>query len=123
VVCVFTRKIDGSLTSLVKQINEQVGKNEEKQLSAFVVLLTDDQDKVKTELEKFAEKEKIHNVPLTLVETPSGPPDYKIHKDAEVTVLLWNQQKVVANHAFKAGAMQKEQVATVMKDVAKMLEN
>ena len=122
-VCVFARKIDGTLTSLVKQINDEVGKNTDKKLSSFVVFLTDDADETKAQIEKLAEKEKISNVPLTLVEPSAGPPNYKIDKDAEVTVLLWKNQKVVANHAFKTGGLHKKEIEAIIKDIPKILEN
>ena len=121
-VCVFARKIDGNLTGLVKQINDEVGKNKEKKLSAFVVFLTDDSDELKPQVEKLAEKEKIHNVPLTIAESVAGPPDYKIHEDAEVTVLLWKGQKVQSNHAFKAGELNNKKIPAVIKDIPKLLE-
>ena len=120
-ICVFARKIDGPLTSLVKQINEEVGKNTDKKLSAFVVFLTDDTDELKPQVEKLAEKEKIANVPLTIGEIPAGPPAYKIDKDAEVTVMLWKGFKVESNFAFKAGGLHKEQIAAVIKDIPKIL--
>jgi len=122
VVCVFARKIDGNLTSLVKQIDEQVGKNTDKKLSAFVVFLTDDADAIKPQIEKLAEKEKIARAPLTIGEVSAGPPEYKIAKDAEVTVLFWKDQTVVANHAFKAGEMKTKEVSAVVADVAKVLK-
>ena len=122
-ICVFARKIDGSLTSLVKQIDEQVGKNGDKKLCSFVVILTDDADDVQPELEKLADKEKINNVPLTIGESVAGPPNYNIDKDAEVTVMLWKKQKVVSNHAFKSGGMKKDQIAAVIKDVSKLIED
>ncbi len=121
-ICVFARKIDGSLTSLVKQIDEQVGKNGEKKLSAFVVFLTDEADKTEADIKKLAEKEKITNVPLTIVEPSAGPGPYKIAEDAEVTVMLWNgKTEVVANHAFKAGGLHKAQIEAVIKDIPKLL--
>lgn len=121
-VCVFARKIDGPLTSLVKQINEEVGKNTEKKLCSFVVFLTDDSDALTPKVEQLAEKEKITNVPLTIAESVAGPPNYKIHEDAEVTVMLWTKGKVVVNHAFKAGELHKPQIAAVIKDVSKLFE-
>ena len=117
----FARKIDGSLTSLVKQINEEVGKNGDKRLSSFVVFLTDDSDELAPKVEKLAESEKIGNVPLTIGEIAAGPPAYKIDKDAEVTVMLWKNMKVVANHAFKAGELHKKQIEAVVKDIPKVL--
>jgi hypothetical protein len=119
---VFARKTDENLTSLVKQIDEQLGKNKDKKLCAFVVILTDDSDETAAALKKLAEKEKIHNVPLTISEVAAGPPNYKIDKDAEVTVMLWKNLKVVSNHAFKSNGMKKEQIAAIMKDLPKILE-
>lgn len=122
-VCVFARKIDGPLTSLVKQINDQVGKNGERKLAAFVVFLTDDADALEPKVKELAEKEKIINVPLTLVEPAAGPDGYKIDKDAEVTVMLWKKQSVVANHAFKAGGLHRKDIDAVIKDIPKILED
>lgn len=119
----FARKIDGSLTSLVKQIDEQVGKNTDKKLCSFVVFLTGDSDAVRPQVEKLAEKEKIGRVPLTIGEIPAGPPEYKIDKDAEITVLIWKNQTVVANHAFKAGELKAKQVKAVIEDLPKILED
>jgi len=123
VVCVFARKIDGPLTSLVKQINEEVGKQGDKKLCSFVVFLTDDTDAIAPQIEKLADKEKIANVPLTIGEIAAGPPSYKIDKDAEVTVMLWKKQKVVSNHAFKAGELHKKQIEAIIKDIPKILED
>ncbi len=30
-----------------------------------------------------------------------GPPDYEFAKDADITVLMWNQSTVKVNHAYK----------------------
>ena len=38
-VAIFTRSITDDLTSLVKQIDEQVAKNEDKKMASFVILL------------------------------------------------------------------------------------
>jgi len=120
---VFARKIDANLTSLVKQLNDEVGKNGDKKLSAFVVFLTDDSDVLQPDIEKLAEKEKVTNVPLTIGETVAGPPSYKIDKDAEVTVMLWKKTKVVSNFAVKAGEMKKDDIAKIVKDIPKILED
>jgi len=120
---VFARKIDANLTSLVKQLNDEVGKNGEKKLSVFVVFLTDDSDELSPKLTSLAEKEKITNVPLTIGEVSAGPPSYKIEKDAEVTVMLWKKTKVISNHAFKAGELNKAHIAAIVKDIPKILED
>jgi hypothetical protein len=40
-----------------------------------------------------------------------------------VTVMLWKNFKVVSNHAFKSGDMKKDQIAAIVKDVPKILED
>lgn len=124
-VCVFAREINGSLTRLVKRIDKQIAKNTDKKLCSFVVFLTDDSEALTAKVEKLAEKAKIKNVPLTIAESLAGPPAYKISEDAEVTVLLWKGKgpEVRVNHAFKAGELKKEQIAAVIKDIPKILEN
>ena len=121
-VCVFAREINGSLTSLVKRIDKEIAKNTDKKLCSFVVFLTDDSEALEPEVGKLAEKEKIKNIPLTIAESLAGPPAYKIHKDAEVTVLLWKGQTVRFNHAFKKGELNKERIKAVIEDIPKILE-
>jgi len=99
VVCVFARTIDGNLTSLVKAIDKAVEKNASKRLCAFVVILTDDADSTAQKLTKLAEEHNIDHVPLTLVEGP-GPKSYNLNPEAEVTILLWKNTRVVKNFAY-----------------------
>ena len=119
---IFAREITDNLASLVKQIDEQVGKNESKQMAAFVVLLAEDADAAAPKLEELAKKQGIKNVPLTIFDGAAGPPDYKIAKDADVTVLLWRKQSVKANHAFAKGALDKKGTEAIIADGPKILE-
>jgi hypothetical protein len=118
---VFTRTVDANLTSLVKQLDAAIAKDESKKLRAFVVLLTEDSDAAAKQLEKLAEKEGIKNVPLTLVEGPAGPPEYKIAKEADVTVLGWNGP-VKFNHAFKKAELGKKDIETIVADAQKLVQ-
>lgn len=119
---IFAREITDDLASLVKQVDEQVGKNSKKQMAAFVVLLAEDADAAAPKLEKLAKDQGIKNVPLTIFDGQSGPESYKIAKDADVTVLLWRKQSVVVNHAFKKGELNKKGVAAIIADGPKILE-
>jgi hypothetical protein len=116
-----TRSLTDSLASLVKQVDKVIGENEDQQMAGFVVLLTDDPDGAESELKAFAEKHHIKNVPLTFFDGIAGPESYKVAKDAEVTVMLWRDKKVEANHAFTAGKLDKNGVASVIKDTGKIL--
>jgi hypothetical protein len=122
VVAVFTHKIDDKVTSLVKKVDEEVAKNKDKRMKAFVVLLTDDPDHAETKLKKVAEKNKIENVPLTIFDGTMGPSDYKLSDKAEVTVLMWNKSDVKVNHAFAPGQLDADSISAIVKDTAKILD-
>ncbi len=119
---IFAREITDDLASLVKQVDEQVGKNGSKQMAAFVVLLAEDADAAAPKLEELAKKQGIKHVPLTIFDGTSGPPSYKIAKDADVTVLLWRKQSVKANHAFKKGELNEQGAKAIIADAPKILE-
>ena len=121
-VTIFTRSITDDLTSLVKQVDELVAKNEEKKMASFVVMLSNDADGDEAKLKALAEKSGIKHVPLTIFDGVAGPPNYKIAEDAEVTVLLWKGQKTVVNHAFAKGKLDKAGVKKIVESTSEILE-
>ena len=44
-------------------------------------------------LKKLAKEAGVKHVPLTMIGEKDGPPDYEISADADVTVLMWNQEQ------------------------------
>lgn len=121
-VTVFTRKITDDLASLVKKIDNLVGKNTDKQMRAFVVLLTEDPDADEARLTKLAEKLKIKNVPLTIFDGITGPNGYKISADADLTVLMWVDQKVRVNHTLAVGKLNKAKIKKILADAGNILK-
>jgi glycerophosphoryl diester phosphodiesterase len=112
---IFTRKTSDALTSLVKKIDTQSNKK----LNSFVVFLSDDEGLGDT-LKDWAEKEGIKRTVIT-IDNVAGPKAYNVAKDAEVTVVLYNQRKVEANHAFKAGELNAKGIDAVIADLPKIL--
>lgn len=121
-VNVFARELTDDLASLVKQLDAVVGKNEEKKMAGFVVLLSEDPDADEAKVQAFAEKHGIKNLPLTIFDGVAGPPDYKLAKEADVTVHLWLKLEVKANHAFAKGGLTASAVKQVVADTTKILE-
>ena len=117
----FARTLSDDLAKLVKEVDSVVEKNKDKQAGAFVELLSKDPDSEESKVKEFAKK---HNLktPLTVFDGEAGPPSYKIAKDADITVNLWNQSKVEANHAFAKGGLNKDSVAKIVADAEKMLK-
>ncbi len=116
----FARETSEPLASLVKKIDEKIGENGK--LKAFVVIMSKDGEKTSSALKEMAGKSAIHHVPLTMLGDPGGPPDYELSKDATVTVLMWNQQKVVVNHAYK-GELTAKDIDAITADIPKILKD
>jgi hypothetical protein len=122
VVAVFTRELTPTVKDLVKKIDGQVGENKDKKMAAFVVVLTEDPDAIEPKLEALAKDSKLSNTPLTIVEGVTGPPEYKLSKDAEVTVMMWVESEVKVNQSFAKGKLDKKAVASLLEETKKILQ-
>jgi hypothetical protein len=123
VVMVFARKADSNLAMLLKELDKKVAANSDKKLSSFVNLLGKDADALKAEGKELASKNKLENVAVVVPEeNENGPEDYKISPDADVTVLIYRNNKVAANHAVSAGKLDQKEVARILDDTKKILE-
>jgi hypothetical protein len=119
VVAVFARCADCECPkNLVKKLEKIVGENSKASLGAYVVYLSDD-DETEGKLKKLIEEAKLKNVTLS-IDSPKGPEKYNLTKDADVTVLLYKDRKVVANYAFASGKMTDKDIETIATEAVKM---
>ena len=88
------------------------------EMGSFVVFLSDD-DKLSDTLKAHAEKAKLKNVVLA-VDTPAGPNKYNVSKDADLTVVLYTDRKVVSNFSFEKGKITDKDIEAIVKDVSKI---
>ena len=116
---VFAREITGPLTSLVKKIDAATVEHKDCKMGSFVVFCSDEEG-LEGKLKDLAKKEDLKKVVLT-IDNPAGPKAYKIDKEADVTVVLYEKQKVKANYAFKKGGLQDADVDKIVADVAKVI--
>jgi hypothetical protein len=117
VALVFTRELNEPLAALCKQLDASVAKN--KETKACVLLLTDSEG-AEGKLKEWATKHGFKNVSFG-VDNPAGPTAYKVAKEADVTVILYKQQKIAANHAFKKGEFTEKAVAKIVEDMPKIV--
>ena len=116
---VFAREINDPLTGLVKKMDD-INKQKGSEMGSVVVFLSDDEAMEKA-IKGLADKEKIEKTTLML-DNPSGPPDYHLDKEADVTVLLYVNKTVKVNHAYKKGEFKAADVETIVKDLPKILD-
>ena len=122
VVAIFTRSLTDDLASLVKQIDDKVGENKDKKMAAFVILLSDDPDADEPKLKALKEKHGIKHTPLTILDGIAGPPKYNVAEDADLTVLVWLEKSVKANHALAKGKLDKEGIKKIVESTSTILE-
>jgi hypothetical protein len=116
---IFARGISDPLTSLVKKLDAATGQHKDQKLGSFVVFLSDE-DSMAEKLIELAQKEKIERTILGLMES-AGPPEYKVAKEADITVVLYTGAKVKANYAFKKGKLTADDITRIVGDLSKIL--
>ncbi len=126
VVMVFARKADENLATLVKELDKFVVNNTEKKAASFLNMLGSEADTDKAaaeaDAEKFITSTGAKNIAVVFPnDYATGPTDYKISPDAEVTVLIYKDLKVAANYALPAGGLDKDAVKKIIADTATIL--
>lgn len=119
VAMVFAREPSAELTKLIKQLDATTSKNSTKSMGSFVIFLSD-KEGLDKELSALAEKEKIQKTVLA-IDNPAGPKGYEVAKDADVTVVLYVDRKVKANHAFKKGELKDADIEKILSEVPTIL--
>ena len=71
------------------------------------------------DLAKWVQKNGIKSMPAGVFDDPLGPPAYKLHEQADVTILIYTNNKVVKNFAFRSGELNNESI----KQVTEQLKN
>jgi len=119
-VIVFARTLSDPLGKLTAGLDKAVAEHKKAELRAWVTILHEDQSKIDDDVLKWAKKHAVKTTPVGVFEDVDGPPSYKLHRDADVTVLPAVRQKVVVNFAFRAGELKDEQVKQVLAAVEKI---
>jgi transcriptional/translational regulatory protein YebC/TACO1 len=119
VAVVFVREVTPQVTKLIKKLDQCTAKNDDCRMGSYVVFLCD-KEGLDKDLKAMADKEKLEKIVLS-IDNPAGPEDYKINKDADVTVLLYARHVVKANYAFKKGELKDSDIEAIVKDVPKIL--
>lgn len=103
------------MTGLVKKVDAE---SKAKGIKSFIVFLNDD-EKLGDELKELATKENIKTT-VFAIDNVAGPKGYDIAKDADVTVLLYNNRTVEVNHAYKKGELNAKAIDQIVEDMAKI---
>ena len=120
VAMIFARENSEPLAKLIKQVDGATQKNTDAKMGSFVVFLSSDADKLEKELKGMAEKAELKKCVLS-IDNPAGPEEYKVAKDADVTVVLYKERKVLSNYAFKKGELKDKDIEAIVADISAKL--
>jgi hypothetical protein len=115
---VFARTTSEPLGKLLTKLDAAALAEKDSGCKVWMTLLAEKADL--DGLAKWAQKQGVKSAPVGAFEDADGPPSYKLHKDADVTVVLFAKQKVIATFAFRAGALDDKGIETVMKAVPQL---
>jgi hypothetical protein len=116
-VIVFARRPSDALGKLLRGLDKELATHKAAELRAWVTFLSEDQPALDPRVVKWSQDQAIRSVPLAIFEDVGGPPSYRLHRDAEVTLLLAVKQKVVQNFALRAGELTDDRIADILKAV------
>lgn|SRR5262245_23398848 len=114
-IVIFARSLSDRLGMIVAKLDKAVDEHKKAELRAWVTFLSNDQPALDQQVVEWGKKHAIRRVPLGVFESEVGPPSYRLARDADVTILLFVKQKVVANFAFRSGELSDERTAEVLK--------
>ena len=120
VAMIFARDTNEQLVSLITKLDAETVKNADKKMGSFAIFCNDSEG-LPGKLKELAAKQNLKKFTLA-VDNPTGPEPYKIAKDADVTVVLYNKSKVIANYTFKKGELTAASVEKIVAEVSKIVK-
>ena len=116
---VFARKLTPALGKLLAEFDGWVGKQPKDASYSWVTVLGE-KTTSSDDLAKWSQTAGLRNVPAGIFDDADGPPSYKLHRDAEATVLLFVNRKVVANYTLKAGELDDNKIEAIKMELVKL---
>lgn len=121
-VVIFARTLNEPLGKLTRGLDKAVQAYKTSDLRAWVTFLNDDQTAFDPKVVQWGKEHAVRSVPLGVFEDAGGPPTYRLSRDADMTVLLFVKQKVVANFAFRSGELTQEKTIDILRTISRLTE-
>jgi hypothetical protein len=120
-IIIFARTPNDPLARLHARINQAVIDHKKSDLRAWTTFLSDNQPALEPKLVEWARRHGLSNIAIGVFEDLDGPPSYRLSREADVTVLLSVNQKVVANFAFRQGELNDEKIKAIVEAFPKIV--
>ncbi len=120
-VVVFARKLSDPLGKLLVKCDDWLQAQPKDSVRSWMTILGEKTVNL-DDLAKWAKQAGIKSVPTGVFDDPVGPPAFKLNDEAEVTVLLWVNRKVVANFAFRENELNEDAIKKIVEAMGKLGE-
>jgi hypothetical protein len=118
-VIVFARSLSDPLARVLATCDAAVAGRPKDAMRAWMTVLGE-----KTigldDLARWATQAGVKAVPVGVFDDPVGPPSYKVTQEADVTILVFENRKVLANFAFRKGELDAAAVKKVTTALARL---
>jgi hypothetical protein len=118
VAMVFAREVTPEVKALIAKLDACTEANKGCDMGGCVIFCSDAKG-LEKQLQELAKDAKLKSCILA-IENQAGPEEYKIAKDADVTVLVYKSRVVKANFAFKKGEFKEKDIEKILAEVAKL---
>lgn len=120
VVMVFLRDLVAGTPEFLTQLDRCVDQHRAAGLRGFCVLLSENQRSATSQLQTLAFDNQL-SLPLTVASSQlEAPASQNLHPDAAVTIVLYQQQTVLATHAFRETELTSERITELMAGIRDM---
>jgi hypothetical protein len=119
-VVVFCRSLSDQLGTLLADLDTDATTHAEKGLKVWMTQLSEKADL--DGLSKWSKKLGLKSIPVGAYEDVDGPPAYKLHADADITVLVFVKEKVTFNCAYRAKELSADGIQEIRKAVAEIMK-
>lgn len=120
-VIIFARTLSDSVGKLTHQLDRALAIHKGDNLRIWVTFLSDDPTRTDPKVVEWSKQQATGSIPLGVYNDSVGPPSYLLSRDADVTVLLSNKQRVVANFAYRLGELNDSAVSGILKTLPRIV--
>lgn len=100
-VIVLARSTSEPLGNFLQQLDRDLSKFQDAKLRAWATMVGLNQPSEEPKLAAWSKRFGLRHIPLGIYEDPLGPPGYRLHQDADLTILLVHKNKVLHNLAYR----------------------
>src|SRR5262245_12734431 len=119
VAMLFARELNDPLLKLIAKLDDATLKHRDQEMGSFVVFLNES-DALREQIAKAAKQRGLKRIVLGMY-SAIGPDGFSVSPDADLTVVLYREHEVKANHAFRRGELNDAAIENILTDLPKVL--